>query len=94
MFGFFYCNRKLKLLKQKQYLLVQKYANYFEMSMQTNTGVSIPNICGGNNGQHIYIDIGREPTDKVTVNFAFSTSSTSRKWDIKVSQIPCYVNYA
>merc|ERR1719266_2635019 len=65
------------------------------MTVTTNTGQVIPTICGANNGEHIYIDIGAANSDTATVAFTIgTTSSTSRKWDIKVAQIPCGANYA
>merc|ERR1719150_1174301 len=65
------------------------------MTVTTNTGQVIPTICGANNGEHIYIDIGAANSDTATVAFTIgTTSSTSRIWDIKVAQIPCGVNYA
>merc|ERR1719150_3442803 len=65
------------------------------MTVTTNTGQVIPTICGANNGEHIYIDIGAANSDTATVAFTIgATSSTSRIWDIKVAQIPCGANYA
>jgi len=65
------------------------------MTVTTNTGQVIPTICGANNGEHIYIDIGAANSDTATVAFTIgTTSSTSRIWDIKVAQIPCGANYA
>ena len=62
---------------------------------QVSTGQSIPNICGTNTGQHIYVDIGALPSDTATVNFNFgNAASTNRIWDVKASQIPCGANYA
>lgn len=58
----------------------------------TNTGQVIPEICGTNSGQHIYLDLGRQSSDSATLAFTF-TGAFSRYWDIKVTQIPCNVNY-
>ena len=40
----------------------------------------------------VYIAIGNQATDSVTLAFTFSTTltSTTRAWEIKVSQIECY----
>ncbi len=38
----------------------------------------------------MYIDIGRQSSDSVNLNFAFDGTTTDRQWEIKVSQIPCY----
>ena len=37
----------------------------------------------------VYVDMGNQATDSVTLNFAFTTTSTTRNWEIKVSQIEC-----
>jgi len=64
-------------------------------SVTVNSGQSIPAVCGQNTGQHMYIDIGSGSSDTATLQFSFGTSTTvSRKWDIKVAQIPCGKNYA
>jgi len=49
----------------------------------------IPTICGKNTGQHMYIDFGTDIADTVTLNFAFTGTSTVRTWEIKTSQIEC-----
>ena len=41
----------------------------------------------------VYVDIGNGASDTATLAFAFTGSSTSRKWDIKVAQIPCSTTY-
>ncbi len=54
------------------------------------SGESTPVICGQNANEHIYIDIGSATTATATLTFTFATSaSTSRKWEVKVTQIPC-----
>ena len=69
--------------------------HHFMYLLQVSTGQSIPNICGTNTGQHIYVDIGALPSDTATLNFNFgNTASTNRIWDVKASQIPCGANYA
>jgi hypothetical protein len=38
----------------------------------------------------VYVDIGNLATDTATLAFTFSTSSsTTRSWEIKVTQITC-----
>jgi len=49
----------------------------------------IPTICGKNTGQHMYIDFGTDIADTVSLNFAFTGTSTVRTWEIKASQIEC-----
>jgi len=70
-------------------------ACFDSFAVTTNTGQVIPTICGANNGQHIYVDIGAASSDTATISFTIgTTTSTSRIWDIKVAQIPCGANYA
>ena len=40
----------------------------------------------------VYLDLGRGTSDSATLSFTFS-GTYSRYWDIKVTQIPCDVNY-
>jgi len=63
-------------------------------TVTSNTGQTVPPICGTMTGQHIYVDLGALPSDSATLNFGFDGTSTSRLWDIKASQIPCGTNYA
>ena len=79
------------------------YISYFmnqtikeTLLFQTSTGQAIPTICGSNNGQHIYVDVGQDNSDKATLTFTLGspTNTVSRKWDIKASQIQCGKNYA
>merc|ERR1712050_19921 len=63
-------------------------------TVTSNSGQTVPPICGIMTGQHIYVDLGALPSDSATLNFAFSGTSTTRLWDIKVAQIPCGANYA
>jgi len=58
------------------------------LTISTNTGQSIPEICGANSGQHVYLDLGQSASDAATLAFTFS-GTLSRYWDIKVTQIPC-----
>ena len=54
------------------------------------SGLSSPTICGMNSGQHVYMDMGNQNSNTATVAFTFSGTSTTRQWDIKVTQIPCH----
>jgi len=54
----------------------------------TNTRQSIPQICGQNTGQHIYVDIGALASDSATLTFNFAAVA-NQMWEIKVSQIAC-----
>ena len=41
----------------------------------------------------MYVDIGNESSGTATLALAFTGTSTTRKWDIKVAQIPCGTTY-
>ena len=64
------------------------------LTLTVSTGQQIPTLCGQLTGQHIYVDIGTGSSDTATLALAFTGSSTQRKWDVKVAQIPCFANYA
>lgn len=66
--------------------------NTDSLTATTTSGQATPVICGGNAGQHIYLDAGDSAIGTATLNFAF-TGDASRVWDIKVTQIPCSANY-
>lgn len=58
--------------------------------LTTTTSYNSPSICGQNAGQHMYMNVG--PASGVTMNMAFTfstTTTTTRKWEIKVSQYEC-----
>jgi len=59
------------------------------------TGVLHPPVyCGIGTGQHMYLN-AEEGTDLcATIDILLGTSTTDRTWNIRVSQIPCGVNYA
>jgi len=58
-------------------------------TVTVNSGQKIPVICGSNQGQHIYVSVGNKGSDSATAVMAFSGDSSSRQWEMKVSQIPC-----
>jgi len=51
-----------------------------------------PTLAGTNSGQHVYVELGSSNTATASLMFTFSstTTSTSRSWDIRVSQYTCY----
>jgi len=56
----------------------------------TNTnGAATPVICGLNDGQHMYIDIGPGATATSTIGFTFMALAATRSWEIKVTQLEC-----
>jgi len=55
-----------------------------------STGSSVvPTICGANNGQHIYFELGEASGDTATLSFKFGATAGSRDYEIRVSQFPC-----
>ena len=63
-------------------------------TVTTTTGQLIPTICGVNDGQHIYVDLGRGSDDKatITINLSSAASADMRMWQIKASQYACGAN--
>nr|XP_018915486.1 PREDICTED: uncharacterized protein LOC109042953 [Bemisia tabaci] len=54
---------------------------------------TVPNICGQNSGQHIYVNFDPEKTvSHVSVDTS-SAVSFNRLWNLKVKQIPCNSKY-
>jgi len=60
----------------------------FNVAVPSAAGVSPSAICGLNDGQHLYSDVARV-TSTTTVTIVTSTTTHSRKWKIKISQIGC-----
>jgi len=54
---------------------------------------NLPEICGKNQGQHVYVDLGASSADTATLAFAFS-GTYDRYYEIKVTQLPCTSEYA
>jgi len=53
------------------------------------SGANPPTVCGKNNGQHLYSDVGRSKTS-VTATVVTDTSTTrSRLWRVQIAQIEC-----
>merc|ERR1711971_858026 len=52
-------------------------------------GGAYPVICGQNEGQHMYIDIGPAETASATIGFTFIALAATRTWEIKVTQLEC-----
>jgi len=61
----------------------------FEVDIPSAVGTDPSAICGLNDGQHMYSDVARSK-EATSVKIVTSTSTTySRKWKIKISQIGC-----
>jgi len=59
-------------------------------SVVTNTnGGDTPVVCGQNDGEHMYIDIGPSETATATIGFTFMALAATRSWEIKVTQLEC-----
>merc|ERR1712165_316439 len=54
------------------------------------SGYTTSKICGTNTGEHIYLSLGPSSTASATLAFTFGTTSTTRTWEIKVTQIECW----
>jgi len=54
-----------------------------------NNGGDTPVVCGQNDGQHMYIDIGPSETATATIGFTFMALAATRSWEIKVTQLEC-----
>jgi len=52
-------------------------------------GGQTPVICGQNDGQHMFIDMGPSETATVTIGFTFMALAATRSWEIKVTQLEC-----
>merc|ERR1712088_1172888 len=61
----------------------------FGVITNTNGAGATPVICGQNDGQHMYIDIGPAPGATATIGFTFMALAATRSWEIKVTQLEC-----
>jgi len=62
----------------------------------TGSGLDVPAICGNLAGQHMYVSIGQDASDSadIKVNINGDQPGETRKWEIKVAQIPCNSDYS
>jgi len=66
----------------------------FTISSAADPG--LPEICGRNTGQHVYIDMGTGASDTTQLKFDFTDSTAlanARFFEIKVTQLPCSNEY-
>merc|ERR1739838_1202491 len=61
----------------------------FGVITNTNGAGAAPVICGQNDGQHMYIDIGPGEGATATIGFTFMALAAARSWEIKVTQLEC-----
>jgi len=61
------------------------------LKLTTSNGDNSPSICGTNTGQHMYMNVGPDSGAYLTIAITPSTTTTSttRTWEIKVSQYLC-----
>merc|ERR1711899_2553 len=57
----------------------------------TNNEVAaaFPAICGQNNDQHMFINVGPDPDEMATLRFTFADIAATRQFEIKVTQYKC-----
>lgn len=64
-----------------------------------SSNFQVPVLCGVMTGEHLYLDVGPDSTDKATLAMAFATTTilpaanAMRSWSVKTSQIPCWATY-
>jgi len=69
--------------------------DYIQVS-NTGSGLTYPTMCGNLAGQHMYVSMGADDSDSADIKIATPTeaSGETRKWEIKVAQIPCFSDYS
>jgi len=69
--------------------------DYIQVS-NTGSGLTYPTMCGNLAGQHMYVSMGADDSDSADIKIATPTEAAgeTRKWEIKVAQIPCFSDYS
>ncbi|XP_054159772.1 uncharacterized protein LOC128957984 [Oppia nitens] len=57
--------------------------------VRTTVGERLPILCGDNNNQHLYVDMGRGSANPVVLSVVTNGNNIGRKWKIKINMIPC-----
>ncbi len=57
--------------------------------VRTTVGERLPILCGENNGQHLYVDMGRGSANPVVLSVVTNGDNIGRKWKVKINMIPC-----
>lgn len=57
--------------------------------VRTTVGERLPILCGENNGQHLYVDMGRGSANPVVLSVVTNGDLIGRKWKVKINMIPC-----
>jgi len=62
----------------------------------TGVDLAIPAICGNLAGQHMYVSMGKDEGDNADIKVVVNGDGAgeTRKWEIKVSQLPCFSDYS
>jgi len=63
----------------------------------TGSGLDYPAICGNLAGSHMYVSMGSDDSDTADLKVLFpdgEEAGVTRKWEIKVAQIPCFSEYS
>jgi len=62
----------------------------------TGSGLDFPAICGNLAGQHMYISMGNDEGDNADIKVVVNgdAAGNTRKWEIKVAQLPCHSEYS
>jgi len=63
----------------------------------TGSGLDYPAVCGNLAGSHMYVSIGSDDSDTADLKVLFpdgEEAGVTRKWEIKVAQIPCFSEYS
>lgn len=53
---------------------------------------AVPNICGENTGQHVFVDFNGDDAIQISIT-ATSSYTFGRNWHIKIAQINCDSEY-
>jgi len=70
--------------------------DHFEIS-GTGSGLDYPAMCGNLAGSHMYVSMGSDDSDTADLKVLFpagEVNGATRKWEIKVAQIPCFSDYS
>jgi len=62
----------------------------------TGSGLDFPAICGNLAGQHMYVSMGNDEGDNADIKVVVNgdAAGNTRKWEIKVAQLPCHSDYS
>jgi len=57
--------------------------------VRTTVGEKVPQMCGENDAQHLYIEMGRGNANPVVLSVMTNGNEHSRRWRIRVTFVPC-----